>query len=50
MSLCVKMDSIPLNIRNNINKDLEIKIENKYDIIIHCIIIYSENGKKYKRW
>jgi len=30
MSLCVKMDSIPLNIRNNINKDLEIKIENKF--------------------
>ncbi len=30
MSLCVKIDSIPLNIRNNINKDLEIKIENKF--------------------
>ena len=30
MSICVKIDSIPLNIRNNINKDLEIKIENKF--------------------
>jgi len=30
MSLCVKIDSIPLNIRNNINKDLEIKIENNF--------------------
>jgi superfamily II DNA or RNA helicase len=30
MSLCIKIDSIPLNVRNNINKDLEIKIENKF--------------------
>jgi superfamily II DNA or RNA helicase len=30
MSIYVKIDSIPLNVRNNINKDLEIKIENKF--------------------
>lgn len=30
MSLHVRIDSIPLNVRNNINKDLEIKIENKF--------------------
>jgi superfamily II DNA or RNA helicase len=30
MSICVKIDSIPLNVRNHINKDLEIKIENKF--------------------